>query len=633
MKSQRSIGPIKEISLVPMRETLLDAHIIKEWGELAEISFEPTTYEEFFKNQMVSALNGEYFQGIEYLLPLTIPFDHTLLDFTTDFCLVVDEPSALYADFEHWKLKTQKDREAMGSRGVPCLRLEELFVDLQDLWRSRSKSPLVLLDQLGVFQEASPISDVHGIEETKEWTHSASQKQGELTFGDYNGIVIPSENKETGALVSMAPERLPFYSNVGGYIRIHCQSRPSRRFHGNLKELVHEINRYLEQEAHLVFVQSTQGKAERLYDILKEYDLKAHPLFRAQGKETDHEEVASDLTIFVVVGEVYEGFELKSEDLIVFGETDIFDEEELLARPLRSKQKSTTFISSLRELRTGDYVVHIDHGIGQFLGLRQIMADGAGREFMVISFLGDDKIYVPLERMDLVQKYSSAEGARPQLDKLGGGTWTKTKSRVKKSMRDMADDLLKLYAQRRILPGFSFSPQGHWHEEFEEAFEFIETLDQASAIRDVYKDMESAIPMDRLLCGDVGFGKTEVAMRAAFKAVFDGRQVVVLAPTTVLVYQHYLRFKQRFNAFPMNIEMLSRFRTPRIQTEIVQKLAVGQIDILIGTHRLLSKDVQFRDLGLLIVDEEQQFGVVHKETAQTIEEKCRYLDYDRNSDP
>ena len=625
VKSQRSIGPIKEISFVPMRETLLDAHIIKKWGELAEICFDPTTYEEFFKNQAVNALNGEYFQGIEYLLPLAQPFDHTLLDFATDFCLVVDEPSALYTDFEHRKLKTEKDREALRSRGIPCLRPEELFVDFQDLWRSRSESPLVVLDQLGVFQETSPISNIHGIEEAVQGTHSARQSQSELSYGGYDDVGIRSEINETGALGASLPERLPFHSNTGGYTRIDCESRPSRRFHGNLKELVQEVNRYLQQRAYLVFVQSTLGKAERLYDILKEYDLEAHPLFRAQKKDPGFEGNKSELPILIVVGEVYEGFELKSEDLIVFGEADIFDEEELLARPLRSKQKSTTFISNLRELRPCDYVVHIDHGIGQFLGLRQITADGTSREFMVISYLGDDKIYVPLERMDLVQKYSSAEGARPQLDKLGGATWTKTKSRAKKSMRDMADELLKLYAQRRILPGFSFSPQGHWHEEFEEAFEFIETLDQASAIRDVYKDMESAIPMDRLLCGDVGFGKTEVAMRAAFKAVFDGRQVVVLAPTTVLVYQHYLRFKQRFNAFPMNIEMLSRFRTPRIQDEIVQKLALGQIDILIGTHRLLSKDVQFRDLGLLIVDEEQQFGVIHKERLKQLKKNVDTL--------
>ena len=359
--------------------------------------------------------------------------------------------------------------------------------------------------------------------------------------------------------------------------------------------------------------------------MLKEYDLKVLPSFRVQEKKVNHGDTPIESTIIVVIGEVYEGFELKSENLIIFGESDIFDEVELLARPLRSKQKSTTFISDLRELRPGDYVVHVDHGVGQFLGLRQIIADGSGREFMVISFLGDDKIYVPLERMDLVQKYSSAEGARPQLDKLGGTAWTKTKSRVRKSMRDMADDLLKLYAARRISAGFSFSSQGHWHEEFEEAFEFVETPDQASAIRDVYKDMESAVPMDRLLCGDVGFGKTEVAMRAAFKAVFDGKQVAVLAPTTILVYQHFLRFKQRFNAFPMNIEMLSRFRTPRTQSEIVQKLKAGQLDILIGTHRLLSKDVQFFDLGLLIVDEEQQFGVVHKERLKQLKKNVDTL--------
>ena len=616
VKSQRSIGTIKEISCIPMRETLLDARIIKEWGELAELHYDPAIYEEFLKNQVSSALNGEHFQGIEYLLPLSLPFKHTLLNFAADFCLVVDEPSALYSDFERWKEKIHKDQEALRSRGIACLDPEELYVDFPDFSLSQSESCLVVLDQLGVFQETLPFIN----------TYAIRQEQNALSLEDGHRKGMSSEIIEKiEPLVPMATNSVPLDSKTEGFLRVDCESRPSRRFHGNLKELVQEIKQNLEQPTCLIFVQSTLGKAERLYDMLKEYDLKVLPSFRVQEKKVNHGDTPVESTILVVIGEVYEGFELKSENLIIFGEADIFDEVELLARPLRSKQKSTTFISDLRELRPGDYVVHVDHGVGQFLGLRQIIADGSGREFMVISFLGDDKIYVPLERMDLVQKYSSAEGARPQLDKLGGTAWTKTKSRVRKSMRDMADDLLKLYAARRISAGFSFSSQGHWHEEFEEAFEFVETPDQASAIRDVYKDMESAVPMDRLLCGDVGFGKTEVAMRAAFKAVFDGKQVAVLAPTTILVYQHFLRFKQRFNAFPMNIEMLSRFRTPRTQSEIVQKLKAGQLDILIGTHRLLSKDVQFFDLGLLIVDEEQQFGVVHKERLKQLKKNVDTL--------
>jgi len=621
VKSQRSIGPVQEVFCVPMREILLESRLIKEWGELAEISFDQETYGEFLKNQVVSALHGEHFQGIEYLLPLILPFKHTLFDFTPDFFLVVDEPSELYSDFKHWKEKIYKDQETLRSRGIPSTGPGELFIDIPDFGRSLPERPSLIFDQLGVFRNGTPSPNTP-VAAKSGWSHSIGQ--GESTE-DNHSIVLPSEFMEARTSVPIVSEVVTPGPETEESVRIHCESRPSRRYHGNLKELVHDINRYSETQTCLLLVQSTLGKAERLYDVLKEYDFNVHPLFRAQEKDASYGHTPQGFTISVVIGEVYEGFEFTSKNLIIFGEADIFDEIEVLARPLRSKQKSTTFISDLRELRPGDYVVHIDHGIGQFLGLRQIMAEGAGREFMVIAFLGDDKIYVPLERLDLIQKYSSAEGARPQLDKLGGTTWTKTKSRIRKSMRDMADELLKLYAERRISPGYSFSPQGHWHEEFEEVFEFVETPDQASAIKDVYKDMESDVPMDRLLCGDVGFGKTEVAMRAAFKAVFDGRQVVVLAPTTVLVYQHYLRFKQRFTAFPMNIEMLSRFRTARAQAEIINKLAAGQIDILIGTHRLLSKDVQFRDLGLLIVDEEQQFGVAHKERLKQLKKSVDTL--------
>src|ERR1700722_11478529 len=223
------------------------------------------------------------------------------------------------------------------------------------------------------------------------------------------------------------------------------------------------------------------------------------------------------------------------------------------------------------------------------------------------------RLYVPLTRLDLVQKYRSQEGAKPVLNRLGTGQWEKTKARVKKAMKDMTDELLKLYAQRQPAQGHVFPADTEWMKEFEDAFEYNETEDQAQAIADVKRDMEGHLPMDRLLCGDVGYGKTEVAMRAAFKALNDNKQVAVLAPTTVLAFQHYETFKQRFAAFPVKIEMISRFRSPKQQKEILQKVEAGKVDILIGTHRLLSKDVKFADLGLLVVDEEQRFGVRHKE--------------------
>jgi transcription-repair coupling factor (superfamily II helicase) len=237
---------------------------------------------------------------------------------------------------------------------------------------------------------------------------------------------------------------------------------------------------------------------------------------------------------------------------------------------------------------------------------------------MVLVYHGGDRVYVPLERLDLVQKYSSTEGVKPQLDKLGGTSWVQRKARVKRAIRDMAQELLQLYAQRRLAHGYAFSADSEWQKEFEEAFPYDETPDQLTAIADIKRDMESPVPMDRLVCGDVGYGKTEVAMRAAFKAVGDGKQAVVLAPTTVLCYQHYETFKERFSAFPVKIAMLSRFVPPKDQKTVLADAESGRVDILIGTHRLLSRDVKLQDLGLMIVDEEQRFGVAHKERLKKI---------------
>jgi transcription-repair coupling factor (superfamily II helicase) len=270
-------------------------------------------------------------------------------------------------------------------------------------------------------------------------------------------------------------------------------------------------------------------------------------------------------------------------------------------------------------------VVHVDHGIGVFVGLKQIGigAGEAAQEFMELRYAGEDKLFVPVERLDLVQKYTGA--SRPPVDRLGGTTWERAKTRVKKAMRDMAEELLKLYAARKTVVGHAFSPDTHWQQEFEDAFPYDLTPDQFTAISDIKADMESATPMDRLLCGDVGYGKTEVAMRAAFKAVMDGKQVAVLAPTTVLAFQHVKTLRERFAAFPVRIDMVSRFRTKAEQKQSLEDLAAGKVEIIVGTHRLLSKDVQFRDLGLLVVDEEQRFGVVHKEKIKQLRKRVDVL--------
>ena len=325
---------------------------------------------------------------------------------------------------------------------------------------------------------------------------------------------------------------------------------------------------------------------------------------------------------------VPEGVVLPDANLVLFGARDLVRRVRSFAVAGRKRQKSkvSAFLSDFRDLAVGDYVVHVEHGIGQYQGLQEVpQEDGAHAEFMVLEYAEGARLYVPLTRLDLVQKYRSSEGVKPVLNRLGTQQWQKTKARVKKAMQDMADELLKLYAERKTAEGTRFAPDTEWQREFEDAFEFNETDDQMHAIDDVKRDMEVATPMDRLLCGDVGYGKTEVAMRAAFKAVSDSEQVAVLAPTTVLAFQHYETFKQRFAAFPVNVEMLSRFRTPKQQKETLRRVEAGKVDILIGTHRLLSKDVKFQDLGLVVVDEEQRFGVRHKERLKQLRKEVDVL--------
>ena len=313
-------------------------------------------------------------------------------------------------------------------------------------------------------------------------------------------------------------------------------------------------------------------------------------------------------------------------NLIVFGANDLSDEADVAARPLPKKSKTAAFVSDFRDLGVGDYVVHVEHGIAQYQGLKEIEQDGLSIEFMILEFAEGAKLYVPLTRLDLIQKYRSTDtGPAPVLSRLGSQQWTKTKARVRKAMQDMAAELLKLYAERRTVEGNAFSLDNEFQREFEDAFDYTETDDQITAIRAVKEDMESPTPMDRLLCGDVGYGKTEVAMRAAFKAVQDGKQVAVLTPTTVLSFQHFETFKQRFAQFPIHIEMISRFRTAKEQKDIIERVSTGRVDILIGTHRLLSKDIKFQDLGLLIVDEEQRFGVRHKERLKQLRKQIDVL--------
>ena len=394
----------------------------------------------------------------------------------------------------------------------------------------------------------------------------------------------------------------------------HIASQPAHEFSGRVQEWVAEIRRARERGDAIVFVADTHGRAERTIEVLADYDVFAVPADRSEDSRT--------ASVLVAVGHLSRGFRLPDAALQFWAEADVF-EQERKTHEHRRRSAAKAFLSDFRDLKVGDLVVHVDHGIGMFVGLKRIELGLETQEFMELRYQGEDKLFVPVERLDLVQKYTG--GAKPSLDKLGGTTWEKAKSRVKKAMRDMAEELLKLYAQRRAVPGHAFSADSHWQQEFEDAFEWELTPDQSTAVTDIKGDMETPTPMDRLLCGDVGYGKTEVAMRAAFKAVMDGKQVAFLAPTTVLAFQHLKTLTARFAAFPVRADMVSRFRTKAEQKQTLEDLTAGKVEIIVGTHRLLSKDVVFRDLGLLVVDEEQRFGVAHKEKIKQLKKRVDVL--------
>jgi transcription-repair coupling factor (superfamily II helicase) len=384
-------------------------------------------------------------------------------------------------------------------------------------------------------------------------------------------------------------------------------TRPAASYAGQVPRLVEDLRAARARGGRVLCLMRTAGSAERLSEILREYELETALYPEAAGRI----EAGPTGGLFVLTGRLRTGFEFPAHDLTVLAERDVFGEDKHAAE--RRTRAHAAFISDFRDLKEGDPVVHVDHGIAVFAGLGRPKGGSLNRDFMVLEFAGRDRLFVPVDRLDLVQRYSGVAGHKPQLDKLGGPGWERVKSRVRKSVESMARELLELYARRGAARGHAFSSDAPWQRELEAAFPFELTPDQERALREVKEDMESERPMDRLLVGDVGFGKTEVAVRAAFKAVLDGFQTAVLAPTTVLAFQHLRTFKERFAAFPVRVEMVSRFRSAAEIRKVLKDAEIGEVDVLIGTHRLLSRDVHFRRLGLLVVDEEQRFGVAHKE--------------------
>lgn len=397
---------------------------------------------------------------------------------------------------------------------------------------------------------------------------------------------------------------------------INFDTRPMQSFHGKIDFLVNEIKRLQYKGYKIALVPGTKERALRLLELLRDRGI------NAEFVVTPREDLVTG-EVIILQGNLRRGFEYVKNKYALITDYEIYGVHKQQRKT--TKRKDASPIKSFIDLNVGDYVVHEGHGIGKYIGIEELKVDGVKKDYLKIRYSGEGFLYVPTDQMDLIQKYIGSDDAPPKLNKLGGTEWAKTKTKVKKAIEDMAGDLLKLYAEREKTKGYAFSKDADWQKQFEDLFPYEETPDQLRCIEEVKLDMERERAMDRLLCGDVGYGKTEVAIRAAFKAVADSKQVAFLVPTTILAQQHYNTFKQRFSGFPVNVEMLSRFKAPSAQKQILENVRTGNVDVLIGTHRLLSKDVQFKDLGLLIVDEEQRFGVKHKEALKQLKKSIDVL--------
>ncbi len=423
-------------------------------------------------------------------------------------------------------------------------------------------------------------------------------------YFDYLGLESKYEKRKLILLNAINAEGIS--SKAGKAINI--PGRLIGSFQGHIDLLCQSIREWKELKSRIVLLSGTRGRGERLSETLAEKGIEA--VYR--------DNVPAALLpgqLIITHGSLNKGFEYPTAHFVVVSDKEVFGQDRKHARSSRSKGIR---IEIFTDLKTGDYVVHETHGIGLYVGIEKLVVEGIKRDYLKISYQDNGYLYIPTNQLDLIQKYIGSEGKAPKLSKLGGTDWYKTKTRVRESLRELAEELIRIYAQRQAARGFTFSPDTVWQKQFEEQFPYDETEDQLKCIEEIKEDMESGKLMDRLLCGDVGYGKTEVAIRAIFKAVMDGKQVAYLVPTTVLAQQQYTNFLERMKDFPVTVEMVSRFRSQTEQKRILKDVKTGNVDVLIGTHRLLQKDICFKDLGLLVIDEEQRFGVTHKEKIKNI---------------
>jgi len=558
--TQRSRDRHEALLLLPMKEFSLKRERIEIVEKGIEKRAEELEMGRKEKNSLLESVrSGVPFAGMEFLIPYFYSNLSPLFSYLPAETLVwLDQAAQVETEVERFERLTWERGAKAKGEGYFTPPVESLYLSEKE-WRDESSS----------FRQI----------------HSESLE------------VMPSKEKSRDSIFTIRS-----YLNTD----IHQEISSLQVKEPSLAPLV---GRLKEWEADRVFfVAPTHGDATRLRELVAHYELELplaeipFPLLHA-GEEPAR---------CILVGGLTQGFRLPEERLILVTTDEIFGTRRS-QRGSAKKSHPSHFITSLSELKQDDYVVHLDHGIGIYRGLKFLKVAGTEGEFLHLEYEGADRLYLPVDRINLVQKYIGGDGAQPTLDRLGGHSWERVKAKTRKSILAMAQELIGVYAVREVHEGHAFPAPDHLYREFEASFEFEETPDQERAIEETLSDMQKKKPMDRLVCGDVGYGKTEVALRAAFLAVMDGKQVAVLAPTTVLAQQHQHTFRHRFRSYPVRVEMVSRFLTSKESQQVLQDLAKGTVDIVIGTHRLLQKDVQFKDLGLVVIDEEHRFGVVHKE--------------------
>ncbi|GBC81483.1 Transcription-repair-coupling factor [bacterium HR10] len=570
-ESQRSTATVDHTRLVPLREFVVSHEEVKRWSERLEREWPDPQFAHDRKRVRIAAQTGDLPQGWEFLTPLTRPLTGTLCDLLPTGLFLIDDAARLFSYLEEFRQAMEARHEQAHENGRIVLSPDHYFLTPTELMARMAERPRLELHPLG---------------RPSEFLSEEASSPREIAWRALSPKSVLSPTTEWPAALTPTPGALTF---------LVAHSKP-------LAE--HFLKLLAEREIPVdLFSPSTSD-----------------PLAACR-------EDARRWPLTILIGRLRHGFHLPALGLLVLSQQDVLgDEPEMPATASSRERTRAAFLSDFKDLKPGDYVVHVDHGIGRFEGLVQLTApEGTVQDFLLIRYADEARLYVPVDRLDLVQRYIGADGHPPRLDRLGGTSWLRTKARAVRALRDLAEELLKLYAERKLIPGHAFSPDTPWQAEFEAGFEYELTPDQARALEEIKRDMERPVPMDRLLCGDVGFGKTEVAMRAAFKAVMDGKQVAVLAPTTVLVEQHYRTFTRRFAPFPITIAQLSRFCSRAEIARTLRGLEEGTVDIVIGTHRLLSRDVRFHDLGLVIIDEEQRFGVWHKERLKQLRRRVDVL--------